>query len=155
MVYKTPSLLLVLILLQAVSLTAVSTLNAASDAVIEFDYVNTPKGYTTTVSINESGLTRLDSIRTSGFNGNSFKTLKLKPQQMDRLQSLLNRMEPFSLEAEYGMGLTKRDAPSFRFRLRKGDGWKETRIDPYRMAPTVPEPLLALEKFMMSIVFPR
>ncbi len=155
MLYKTPPLLLVLILLQALSLTAASTLNAAADALIEFEYVNTPKGYTTTVSINEGGMTRLESIRTSGFNGNSFKTLTLKPEQMDRLQSLLNRMEPLSLEAEYGTGFTGTAAPSFRFRFRKGDGWEETRIDPYRMVPAVPEPLLALEKFMMSIVFPR
>jgi hypothetical protein len=155
MLYKTPPLLLVLILLQALSLTAASTLNAASDAIFEFDYVNTPRGYTTTVSIHEGGMTRLDSIRTSGFRGNSYKALKLNTQQMGRLQTLMNQIEQLSLEAEYGMGFTGTEAPSFHFRFRTTGGWKETRIDPFRNVPSVPEPLLALEKFMMSIVFPR
>jgi len=155
MLERKPLFLLGLILIPALSFTAASTVLAASEVIIEFDYVNTPRGYTTTVSVQEGGLTRLDSIRTSGFRGNSFKSLKLNPQQMGHLQTLLNQVDQLSLETEYGLGFTGTEAPSFRFRFRKRDGWGETKIDPYRNTPTVPEPLLALEKFMMSIVFPR
>lgn len=155
MFYRKTTHLFLLTLLQVLSFAAISTVNAEPDSTIEFDYVNSFKGYTTTVSIDDSGTARVDSIRTMGSKGNSHKTLKLSQKQSDRLQALLRDIDPLSLEAEYGLGSLATDKPSYRFRFRHGQEWKETRIDPYRAAPKPPEPLLVLEKFMMSLIFPK
>jgi hypothetical protein len=155
MFHKRSSLLFLVISLQVCSFEAISIANAEPDSFIEFVGMNSPKGYTTTVSIDDGGMVRLDSIRTTGGKGNSFKTLKLSQKQSDRLQTLLRKIDPPSLEAEYGLGLLGADAASYLFRFRNGDAWKETRIDPHRTAPKAPDPLLALKKFMIALIYPK
>ncbi len=124
---------------------------AAESTRLEFDYVNSPKGYTTTVTINSNWSASLVKVRKNPVDERSTKVIKLNREQLAHVQTLLNGVHPDSLTSVYGLNSPATDQPKYVFRFPRNGKWKEIRIEPYLSAPLAPAQLLVLKDALMQL----
>lgn len=125
---------------------------ASQDILIEFDYINRFKGYTTSISVDSSGNVELKTFRTKGNEVKRSRNIRLDSKQFMQFRTRLKEVNINSLQPVYGLNSRATDEPFYRFRLLHDHGWKETQIEPYLKTPIAPKPLLALNEFLMQIV---
>ena len=124
---------------------------AAESTRLEFDYVNSPKGYTTTVTINSNWSVSLVKVRKNTTAERSTKVIKLNLEQLTQVQTLLNGIHPDSLASVYGLNSHATDQPIYVFRFPHYEKWKEIRIEPYLSAPLVPAHIVVLQNFLVQL----
>ena len=124
---------------------------AAESTRLEFDYVNSPKGYTTTVTIYSNWSASLVKVRQSPTDETSTKVIKLNREELAQVQTLLNDVHPDSLTSVYGLNSHATDQPKYVFRFPHNGNWKEVRIEPYLSAPLAPSQILALKNVLMQL----
>ncbi len=124
---------------------------AAESTRLEFDYVNSPKGYTTTVTINSNWSVSLLKVRKNVAAERSIKVIKLDREQLAQVQILLNDIHLDSLMSVYGLNSHATDQPKYAFRFPYNGKWKEIRIEPYLSAPLAPAQILVLQNFLVQL----
>ena len=124
---------------------------AAENTRLEFDYVNSPKGYTTTVTINSNWSVSLVKVRRNVTGERSTKVIQLNREQLAQVQTLLSGVHPDSLTSAYGLNSHATDEPKYVFRFPHDGTWKEIRIEPYLSAPLAPAQILVLKNFLMQL----
>ena len=124
---------------------------AAESTRLEFDYVNSPKGYTTTVTIDANWSVSMVKVRKNATGERSTKLIKLNREQLAQAQALLNGVHPDSLTSVYGLNSHAADQPKYVFRFPQYGKWKEIRIEPYLSAPLAPAQIIVLRDFLIRL----